>query len=416
MQSNRLTSEGARTLLGNHYFRRLWAAQFSTVTVVYGLGLAGAVLVEDLTHSSAQTGLVILSAILPAFAGSLISGAVVDRWGRVRVLLAGHLGRGLVALAFWAGTSWLPPGGVLATVYGVNVAMALFTQLALTAELALLPELLDPEHLVQANSLFQLSSLAGEGLGIVALTPLLIKVAGAPTTGLAGAVLYLIALPLVAGLPRRARLAATTDAKTPAWATLGADVREGWRAIVRDRLLSLVAVQATVAATLLLVLLSLVPGLAARYLGVGVEAAPLLLLPGGLAFVVGTLFIGRWERRLSRPAWIGLGLTGLGACVGLMAALSSAPGAVWLILPLILGMGMTLALIIIPARTVLQEHPPAAIRGRVIAAQLALANAAAVVPLLMGGALADHFGIRPVMGVLGLVAVGAGAAGLHILR
>ena len=52
----------------------------------------------------------------------------------------------------------------------------------------------------------------------------------------------------------------------------------------------------------------------------------------------------------------------------------------------------------------------------VIAAQLALGNAAAVVPLLMGGALADSLGIRPVLGLLGLLAVGAGAAGLRYVR
>jgi len=52
----------------------------------------------------------------------------------------------------------------------------------------------------------------------------------------------------------------------------------------------------------------------------------------------------------------------------------------------------------------------------VIAAQLALSNAAAVVPLLLGGTLADRWGIRPVMLGLGLVALAAGLAGLFLLR
>jgi MFS family permease len=56
----------------------------------------------------------------------------------------------------------------------------------------------------------------------------------------------------------------------------------------------------------------------------------------------------------------------------------------------------------------LQERPPANVRGRVIAAQLALANAAAILPLLLGGSLADRLGIRPVMGALGLLALCAG--------
>ena len=77
---------------------------------------------------------------------------------------------------------------------------------------------------------------------------------------------------------------------------------------------------------------------------------------------------------------------------------------------------MTLALVIVSARVILQERPPAEMRGRVIAAQLALANAVAVLPLLLGGSLADQVGIRPVMGLLGLLALGAGAIGLCHLR
>jgi MFS family permease len=139
----------------------------------------------------------------------------------------------------------------------------------------------------------------------------------------------------------------------------------------------------------------------------------LLILPGGLGFVLGTFLMGRLERHLSRPAWIAAGLTGLGAAVGLLSLSASQEGGLWLILPLIFGIGIALALVIVSARVVLQERPPAEMRGRVIAAQLALANAAAVLPLLLGGSLADHLGIRPVMGLLGLLAVGAGAISLR---
>ena len=73
------------------------------------------------------------------------------------------------------------------------------------------------------------------------------------------------------------------------WAETGpspADLRAGWQTIAADPLLRLVVVQATVGATLLLVLLSLLPGLATRHLGVSVADAPFLILPGGLAFVL----------------------------------------------------------------------------------------------------------------------------------
>ena len=149
----------------------------------------------------------------------------------------------------------------------------------------------------------------------------------------------------------------------------------------------------------------------------------ILLLPGGVGLVLGSILMNRWEGRLNRVGWIAVGLTGLGFGLALLGLLSGArvqatgPGdlapVVSLVLPLILALGFMLVLVIVPARTVLQERPPPEIRGRAIAAQLALANAAAVIPLLLGGALADQLGLQPVMGILGALAVGAGAVGLH---
>jgi hypothetical protein len=105
--------------------------------------------------------------------------------------------------------------------------------------------------------------------------------------------------------------------------------------------------------------------------------------------------------------------------MGLLAALSGdrGLGGLWLILPVILGLGLALALVVVPSRTVLQERPPPALRARVIAAQLALSHAASIVPLLLGGTLADHLGIQPVMALLGVSAAAAGIIGLNqILR
>lgn len=413
MGARSLEMTETRSLLKNRNFRHLWAAQFSTVTVIYGLALAGAVLVEERTHSSTQTGLVILSAILPAFLASLVSGAVVDRWGRRRVLMASHLARVLIALAFWAGTRSPSSSVALATVYAVNVAGAIFAQFAMPAELALLPDLVERSQLVSANALLQLSMLAAEGLGIVVLSPLLIKQFGVPAVGLVGAGLCLLGALLVVALPKDQVPEEQQGSIGSAWGELAADMRAGWVTISRDRMLSLVAIQASLAAMLLLVLLSLLPGLMARHLELSVENIPLVILPGGLGFVLGAYLLSRWEKRLSRPAWIAAGLIALGASIAMLAVASGEAGRLWLVLFTILALGIALAFVIVSARVVLQERPPAAMRGRVIAAQLALANAVAVVPLLLGGSLADQLGIQPVMGLLALLAVGAGAVGLR---
>jgi hypothetical protein len=303
-------------------------------------------------------------------------------------------------------------------VYLVNAAMALASQFAVPAELSLLPDLVGQGQLLSANTLYQFSMLIAEGVAIIFLGPLVVKLAGAPAMGLLGALLCSLALALVAALPKGLETTHPATEKWSGWAALGADLQGGWRVIARDRLLRLVVLQSTLAAVLLLVLLSLVPGMAARYLAMGVEDAPLLILPGGIGFGLGAYLVNRWERRLTRQAWIASGLLAVGLNVGLLAAVigGGGSGRVWLAQVLILAVGLALAPIVITARTVLEERPPAEMRGRVIAAQLALGNAAAVLPLLLGGALADALGIRPVMGVLSLAALGAGAAGWHYAR
>ena len=405
----------ARSLLKNRPFRWLWAAQFSTVVAVYGLSLASVVLVEDRSRSSTQTSLVILSSILPAFVGSLVAGAIVDRWGRVRVLIASHLIRALVALTFWASLQLLSPGPSVITVYAASAAMALLSQFAMPAEMALLPDLVGQARLMAANTLFQFSMLVGEGLGIVFLGPLVIKVAGAAAMGLSSMLLCFLALTLVASLPREQTQPDLTGDKWAGWAAWRSDLQAGWRTIAQDRLLGLVVLEATLAAMLLLVLLSLLPGLVSRQLGMGVEDTSLLLLPGGIGFALGAYVVNRWEERLSRQGWIATGLISVGVNIGLLTALTGKEGAINLLFSLIpiLGVGLALGLVIIPARTVLQESPPAAMRGRVIATQLALGNAAAAIPLLIGGNLADRLGVRPVMGLLSLLALGLGLAGLR---
>jgi len=387
------------------------------MSMVYALGLASAVVVEDLTHSSTQTGLVIVSSILPAFLASLFAGAVVDRSGKLPVLVASLAIRVVAALAFLAAAQLSSPALVLAAIYAANATGIAVTQFTASAEASLLPDLVSGEHLLSANALFQLSLLVAEGLGIVVVAPLVIKVAGAPAMGAVAALFYLAALALAATL--RAREAARpAAASTRGWASLSSDLQAGWRTIVQDRVLGMVVVQATLAGVLLLVMLSLLPGLVARHLDLAVEDTPFLLLPGGIGFGLGLFLVGRYERRLSRPAWIAAGLLGLGGALGLLALASrqASPATLPLMVPLILGMGLSLAMVIVPARTVLQERPPAEMRGRVIAAQFAVANAVAVLPLLLGGALADRLGIHLVIGLLSLVALGAGALGWHYAR
>jgi DHA3 family macrolide efflux protein-like MFS transporter len=406
------------SLFRNQLFRRLWVAQFGTVIAVYALNMAGITLVEQRTGSTFQTSVAIVTSILPALLGSLVAGAVVDRFGQVRVLKVSHLSRALIGVGFWASTTWLRPEWAVNCVFAANAAWAIFSQFAVSAEQALLPNYVPKESLMGANALFQLSMLGGEGLGVVVLTPLLIALAGIPVVGLAGAALSLVALILVLGLPRVAVPAGDRAVRHNRWAEWKADLKAGWQVIFNDHVLALVVVEATLGASVMLIFLSLMPAIISHFLGMELAQAAFVILPGGLGFFAGSVLVSRYDNRLPRQVWISLGLLGLGASVGLLGLVLGVweGAALGAILGLMLVGGVSLALVIIPSRAVLQERPPERVRGRVISAQLALANAAAVLPILLGGALAEQLGIPSLVGAVGLVALGTGAMGLFQTR
>jgi hypothetical protein len=79
------------SVLKNRSFRRLCAAQFTSLVATYAIYFASMALVEEITRSSAQMGLMIFSSTLPGLLFGLLAGVVVDRYERVKVMMAAHL-------------------------------------------------------------------------------------------------------------------------------------------------------------------------------------------------------------------------------------------------------------------------------------------------------------------------------------
>ncbi len=395
------------SVLKNEDFRRLCLAQFTSLTATYAIYFASMALVEEITRSSAQMGLMIFSSTLPGLLFGLVAGVVVDRWERINVLVASNALRVLVALGFAAAIHILPQTHLLLAIYLSNFCLSAIIQFVASAEGATIPRLVEENRLLAANSLFNLSSLASQGAGLVVLAPLLLKVGGGEAVSLAGAVLCLVALIAVASLPREGSLR-PREGRT--LGRLWADLREGWRFIFSDRLVTLATFQLTLTSVLALVLSTLAPGFVARILGLEVADAVYMAVPIGVGFGLGIALVGRRGELMRKEGWISLGLLALGLSLAVLSFPRRASG---LFLPLILGvtlaLGLGFALVIVPAKTILQERPPAQMRGRVISAQLVLGNAASTLPIPLAGGLADLIGIRKVVFLVALITLAVGA-------
>jgi len=412
-----VSDENTLSLAKNVPLRRLSVAQFVALMATYAIYFASMALVEEKTHSSAQMGLMIFSSTLPGFLFGMLAGVVVDRYDRRRVLVVGNLLRLLIALGFAAAAHWLSdPLPLLAAVYASNFLLSAIAQFTTSAEGSLIPHTVPQERLLAANSIFQVAVLGAQGAGMALLAPPLLRLGGALTVGVVAMPLFALAAWTCAQLP--ARLGKGSGEQPPqTWASLRDDLRAGWRFVAGDASVRQAIGCLVLVSALLLVLTTLIPGLAARAWGVPVEYVACLAVPGGVGFGLGAWLVGRRGHLLKEKEWISAGLLALGGGLALLPALRVLRG---LYVPLFLlvsaGVGAGFALVIVPARTVVQERSPDEMRGRVISTQMFLSNVASTLPLPLTGGLADLIGFQRIFALLALVVLSAGAISVRHTR
>jgi hypothetical protein len=93
-------------------FRRLWLAELLAQTAQNALWFAALIATERATHSTALTGVTVVSATIPVALVGLPAGVLVDRWDKQAVLVWSSLLRVALAAGYlgygWSiGVSWL---------------------------------------------------------------------------------------------------------------------------------------------------------------------------------------------------------------------------------------------------------------------------------------------------------------------
>ncbi|MFO7653063.1 MAG: MFS transporter [Candidatus Krumholzibacteriia bacterium] len=151
-----------RRLLGNRSFMQVWSA-----TVVSGLGdriatIALFLLVYKLTGRALDLGLLAAVQILPTIVLGPVTGVLVDRWDRSRVMVVSDLCSAVVVAA-------IPFASDLGTLYLLAGLLAVGRQFTGPARLALVPDLVAEDELGPANALTLITRnlllLVGPALG-----------------------------------------------------------------------------------------------------------------------------------------------------------------------------------------------------------------------------------------------------------
>jgi Na+/melibiose symporter-like transporter len=157
-----------RTQLGvlhNSDFLLLWNAGVISLIGDWALGIGLAFYVYILTSSTLATGGLVLASLLPQAIVGSFAGVFVDRWPRKTTMVVSNLvmAGGLVPLFF------VHSEHQLWIIYAVAVAESAVGAFFSPAEGALIPDIVEPDALLQANSVYgvgkQLARFVGAAVG-----------------------------------------------------------------------------------------------------------------------------------------------------------------------------------------------------------------------------------------------------------
>lgn len=389
--------EGFGAVLRKRHFLLLWTAQAFSQTAQNGILFVQMVLIEKLTHSTSHMAVIILAFTLPGVLFSSLAGVAVDRLSHKVVLVGSNALRVVLVSGYVLFLYTLKGGYLLLALYLLTFISSAIGQFFSPAEAATIPLLVGEKGLLSANALFNLTLISSQVVGLIILAPLAVKLLGIDHSFVLIAVMYLAATVLVSLLPRDAPKLKRNYRLSPlveAWE----EIQEGWRFVVSRRPIFLAISQLALVATLLLTLAMLAPGFAARVLHLTPEDAIYVFAPAGLGLFLATILVGRYGHHFRRESLSNTGLLTLGLTLMGLTFVAGRMGSFSLISPLTVIstlaflMGAEIAMITVPAQTVMQERSPAEIRGRVIAFYFMTSNLVAIPPMLFIGVVADQIG------------------------
>lgn len=381
----RLQAEGAylRTRALGPDFARLW-----TANAVSNLGdgitlVAGPLLAASLTRDPRLVAGLAVAQRLPWLLFSLVSGALVDRLDRrrlmVRVDAARGVAVGLLGVAVLADVATLP------LLYLVFFALGTAETLFDSAAVSILPAVVAKEQLPSANGRLLGAQMVANELVAPPLGGLLFATAAA-VPFLLDAGSFAAAAVLVAGM--RGRFRVERPEGTPP-TTLRSEIAEGVRWLVRHRLLRILAVAIALMNLTLSATLSISVLYAQERLGLGSVGYGLLLSSMAVGGISASLVAERVIGRLGPATTLRLGLV-IESSTHLVLALARRPLLVGAIFALFGFHAMTWSVISVSLR---QELIPARLLGRVNSAYALFGFGSLSLGAIAGGLLAARYGL-----------------------
>jgi MFS family permease len=368
-------------------FRILWAAN-SVSTLGDGMVAAAApLLVASVCDDPVLVGLAVFVQQLPWLLLSLVSGVLIDRLDKQRLIVAVNVLRAaltaVLTVAVWSGHASIPVIYVIAFLLGTGET------LAETAAATLVPAVVRAELLPKANarlhgSYFVLNKFAGRPLGAS-----LFVLAAAVPFGL-DATSFLVAAVLVAAMrgvrQDRAPAAAAAGGRSP---SVRADMAEGLRWLWDEPVIRMMSVALCLMNVTLIAGMSIMVLYARDRLGLSGVGYGLLLSASAVGGVFGVLLAPRLQSRFRVSVLLRAGLVVETLTHAGLAASTTA----WAAASVLVAFGVHSSVLAGVETTFRQRRVPEELRGRVHSAFMMFAYGGNVLGALIGGPLAAWHGV-----------------------
>ncbi len=386
------------TALRDRGFRRLWLAGLISDSGDWLLLVSLPILVYQYTGSTLGTAAVFLLELAPPVLLAPLAARIADGFDRRLTLVLISAAQALLVLPLLGvhGRSQLP------LLYVVVLLQSALASLFDPTKNALLPTLLPADRLLGANSLLGLGQNLGRLVGGSLGGLLLAAGGGLSLIVLADGASFLLALVLVAGLPRDGARSRTR--KEPALRL----TRAGWRELLRARQVrgGLVVLAISSVAQGIFVVLFVV--FVARTLGGGAAEIGLLRGVQAIGAIAAGLVLARSRRvaagALTAASAIVFGVLDLAAWNAPVLTTSEA-----FYVALFIAVGAPGTGIAVGLTTVVQQATREGHRGAAFAAAGVATSAGQAVGMVAGGLLADTVGVVPILNAQGALYLLAGA-------
>jgi MFS family permease len=405
-------TNGITMILANRGFRSLWFAQICSQIANNTLLFVLALNLYRVASSNTAVSILFLVYGIPAVLFGMVAGTIVDKLENRRVLMYCDIIRAL----FVVGLMIFPTN--IFVIYILTFLNALVTQFYVPAEAPTIPYLVPKDMLVTANSLFSFTYYSSLAVGSLFAGPLL-KIFGTQNVFLILALLFLVAALFVRSVPKLLdlnysfRKIITYDIRY-IFSRLVANIRSGLSYVRRtpvlfDSIMLLMGTQILIA-----VLGTLGPGFADRVLEIDVRDSSLIVTgPVVFGIILGALWVGNWGRKINPAKLIRIGISTAGVTLILLSIILrlsritsgnvvffhqlTLPIAVFLFFIL----GVANSFLDIPANSTLQQKAQGDMRGRVYGMLAAAVGGIGILPVVLGGLLADTIGVGKVILILG---------------